>query len=224
MNLNLIIKVLLGLVFCLQLQAQNAKNSLNRGEVPSKFKFLYDESRQYIGSISFSYQMPTSYGDNFIGDAYKGKDGFGFDANLFVFKNLYIGLNYGIKNFDIIDNQSVGNYNNTQIEERYITIGYEFLPVSKIRLGIYTSVIGKATLSNDLNRDSGNFWCYGLRLEYEFIKNLNIMVAYNWRQVKTDIRVPRELQSYFEKGTFNVLSFGVKFTFGKYDFVDAIVL
>lgn len=227
MRFSLIIRLTIAIGVCFQLQAQN--DSLNQENPTSKFKFLYDESRQYLGSVSIAYEMPMANGNNFIGNGFDGNDGFGLGAHLFVFKNLYIGLNYGIKNFDVIDRQSTGNYKSTQIEERYISIGYEFLPISKIRLGLFTTLYGEATLSNKIvgglsNRDSGKFWNYGLRLDYEFIENLNFTVSYDWRQIKSNIRVPNELEAYFEKGTYNVLSFGLKFNFGSAAFIDALVL
>lgn len=217
MRFSLIIKVVIGIGICFQMHTQN--DSVNQDNSVSKIKILYDESRQYLGSVSFSYQLPMPNGNNFIGSGIDGKDGFGFNANLFVYNNLYVGINYGINNFDVTDPESVGNYKSTQIEERYFTIGYELLPISKFRLGIYTSFGGEATLSNSIgsgfsNRDSGKLWSYGLRLEYEFMKNLNLMVAYDWRQIKSNIRVPDELEAYFEKGTYNVVNFGLKFNFG----------
>lgn len=223
MRFSLIIKVLIGVGVCFQLQAQ--EDSLDQDHSTSEIKFLFDESRQYLGSISFSYQLPMPNGDNFIGSGFDGTDGFGFSGNLFVFKNLYVGVNYGINNFDVINRESVGNYNNTQIEERYLTLGYELLPISKVRLGIYTSFGGEATLSNSIgsgksNRDSGKLWIYGLRLEYEFMENLNLMVVYDWRQIKSNIRVPDELEAYFEKGTYNALSFGLKFNFGSNSLIN----
>ena len=227
MHFSLIIRGLIGWCICFQLQSQN--DSLNQENSASKFKFLHDESRQYLGSVSFVYQIPSTYGNNFMGGGLDGKDGFGFDVNFFLFKNFYFGLNCGIKNFNVIDVQSVGNYKSTQIEERYITVGYELLPISKIRMGIYSSIYGEATLSNKIeggqsNRDSGKFWNYGLRLEYEFTENLNFAICYDWRHINSNIRVPSELETYFEKGTYNVLSLGLKFNFGRYDAYDHIYL
>ncbi|BAO76996.1 outer membrane beta-barrel protein [Winogradskyella sp. PG-2] len=227
MRLTSLIKILFCIVVCIQLQSQN--DSINIENDNSKFKFLYDESRQYLGSVSLSYQSPSSYGDNFIGKGFEGKDGFGFGFNVYVYKNFYVGLNYGFNNFDIVDKELIGNYKRTQIEERYFTLGYELLPLSKIRLGIYTSIGGGATLSNTSdsgfsNRDSGSLWSYGLRLEYEFIENLNFSVEYNWRQIKTNIKTPTEISSFFEKGTYRVLNFGLKFNFGREDLVDKVVL
>jgi hypothetical protein len=215
MCFNSVIKILFCIVFCLQLQSQN--DSLSQTSDVSKIKFLFDESRQYLGSVSIAYQSSIPYGENFIGKGFERDGGFSFDFSFYVFKNFFIGFNYGINEFENINRELLGNYKETEVEERYFKIGYEFLPLKRVRLGINTSIGGEATLSNKSglgfsNRDSGKLWSYGFRLEYEIIKNANLSVAYNWRRIKTNIQTPSALVPFFDKGTYNTLNFGFKST------------
>ena len=72
------------------------------------------------------------------------------------------------------------------------------------------------------NRDFGKLRNFGVTLEYEFVRNLNILLEYNWRKIKTDIRVPNELKSFFEEGTYNTLNVGLKFNFGSAAFTEKL--
>jgi predicted porin len=226
MSFSSVIKIVFCLVVCFQLQSQN--DSITKAGDVSKYKFLFDEERQYLGTVSLSYQSSSPYGDNFIGKGFDGKGGFSFSASLYVFKNLFVGYSYGINEFDTVNTELLGNYRESTIEERYFIIGYEFLLISKVRFGVNTSIGGSATLSNSSdsgfgNRDSGKLWSYGLKVEYEFIENLNFFIEYSWRQINTNIEAPQEIAPFFEKGTYRVINFGLKFNFGREDLVDKIV-
>ncbi|APY09509.1 hypothetical protein BWZ20_14885 [Winogradskyella sp. J14-2] len=226
MSLHLIIKTLIVITFGLQLRAQGPKvNDIENSKIP----ILFDDSRQYLGSVSLAYQLPIPYGNNFIGKGFKGRDGYNFKFHFYIFKNLYAGFSYGFSSFNNNSPELLGNYGSTQTEEIFGTLGYEFVPISKVRLGIFTSILGRATLSNSIpsgngNHDSGKLSNLGINLEYEFIKNLNIYIEYNWRKIKTNIRVPEELSPFFRTGTYNALNFGIKFNFGNADMVDKIIL
>ena len=102
------------------------------------------------------------------------------------------------------------------------------LPLKNIRLGLFTSLFGEATLTNEgqgvSNRDSGKLWIYGLKLEYEIVDNLSLLLVYDWRRIKTNINVPSEISDFFQIGTYNNLSFGLKFNFGKSDILKSIQL
>lgn len=225
MRLNLATKVLIILVFGLQLNAQN--DSISKRTQTSKISFLFDEERQYFAAMSITYQNPMPYGDNFIGEGFEGKGGYNFKVQVYVFKNLFVGFSYGFSHFDNINTELLGNYTESTVEEISGVIGYEFIPLPKVRLGVNTSVFGNATLTNSIqsgygNRDFGKLRNFGVTLEYEFVKNLNVLLEYNWRKIKTDIRVPNELKPFFEEGTYNTLNIGLKFNFGNEALVDKL--
>lgn len=225
MRLNLATKVLIILVFGFQLNAQN--DSINQNKKNSKIPFLFDDERQYFGAMSIAYQNPMSYGDNFIGEGFEGKGGYNFKFQIYVFKNFFVGFSYGFSNFNNINTELLGNYTESTVEEISGVIGYEFIPLPKVRLGVNTSIFGNATLTNSIqsgygNRDFGKLRNFGVTLEYEFVRNLNILLEYNWRKIKTDIRVPNELKSFFEEGTYNTLNVGLKFNFGSAAFTEKL--
>lgn len=225
MRLSLVTKVLIILVFVLRLNAQN--DSISQKTKTSKLSFLFDDERQYFGSMSLTYQSPMPYGDNFIGEGFEGRGGFNFKFQIYVFKNFFVGFSYGFSHFDNINTALVGNYNESGVEEISGVLGYEFVPLPKVRLGVNTSIFGNATLTNSIqsgygNRDFGKLRNFGVSLEYEFISNLNILLEYNWRKIKSEIRVPDELAPFFEEGTYNTLNIGLKFNFGNEALVDKL--
>jgi len=225
MRLSLATKVLIILAFGLQLNAQN--DSISKNTKTLKVPFLFDEERQYFGAMSLTYQSPMPYGNNFIGEEYEGKGGYNFKFQVYVFKNFFVGFSYGFSYFDTKNTQLLGNYTESSVEEISGVLGYEFVPLPKVRLGINTSIFGNATLSNSIplgygNKDFGKLRNFGVNLEYEFIEKLNVFVEYNWRTIKSEINVPEELASFFDKGTYKTLNIGLKFNFGNGDFVDKV--
>lgn len=225
MPLNLAIKFLIVLVFGLQLNAQN--DSISQKTKASKIPILFDDERQYFGAVALTYQNPMPYGDNFIGEGFEGKGGYNFRLQVYVLKNFFLGFSYGYSQFDNIKKELLGNYNESSVEEISGILGYEFVPLPRVRLGVHTSILGRATLSNSIqsgyaNRDFGKLRNFGVNLEYEFVKNLNVFVEYNWRKIKSEIEVPDELVSFFEEGTYNTFSIGLKFNFGDIDMADVV--
>lgn len=225
MRLNLATKVLIILVFGFQLNAQN--DSISQDEKTSKVPVLYDEDRQYFGAMSLTYQSPMPYGNNFIGKGFEGNGGYNFKFQVFIFKNFFVGFSYGFSDFNTTNTELIGNYTESTVEEISGILGYEFLPLPKVRLGVNTSVFGNATLTNSIqsgygNRDFGKLRNFGVTLEYEFVRNLNVLLEYNWRKIKSEIEVPNELKSFFEEGIYNTLNIGLKFNFGGSAFTEKL--
>ncbi|WP_426430052.1 hypothetical protein ACPX19_10995 [Winogradskyella sp. HB-48] len=225
MRLSLVTKALIILVFGLRLNAQN--DSISQKTKTSKISFLFDDERQYFGSMSLTYQSPMPYGNNFVGEGFDGKGGYNFKFQVYVFKNFFIGFSYGFSHFNNTNIALLGNYNESDIEEISGVLGYEFVPLPKVRLGVNTSIFGNATLTNSIqsgygNRDFGKLRNFGVTLEYEFVRNLNILLEYNWRKIKSEIRVPDELAPFFDEGIYNTLNIGLKFNFGNEALVDKL--
>ncbi|WP_138434379.1 porin family protein [Winogradskyella algicola] len=225
MRFNLATKILIILAFGFQLNAQN--DSIGQNKKKSKIPFLFDDERQYLGAMSLTYQNPMPYGDNFIGEGFEGKGGYNFKFQVYVFKNFFVGFSYGFSHFNNINTELLGSYTKSTLEEISGVLGYEFVPLPKVRLGVNASVFGNATLTNSIqsgygNRDFGKLRNLGITFEYEFIRNLNVLLEYNWRKIKSEIEVPNELKSFFEEGTYNTLNIGLKFNFGNEAFVDKV--
>jgi hypothetical protein len=219
MSLNLAISTF----FCLLVSVANAqKDAMQVDNQSSKFKFLYDDSRQRLGSVSLSYQMPITTGSNFIGSGFKGRNGYNFKIKVFPYKHFFIGFAEGTSQFDVVQLSILGNYTSSRIAESFFYVGYEFLPLKNVRLGVHTSIGGRIVFSNAVpnsngNRDTGNLSSFGFNIDYEFIKNLAFFAEYAFRQMKSNILVPEALQSTFEKGTYNTINVGLRFSFGNKD-------
>ena len=68
--------------------------------------------------------------------------------------------------------------------------------------------------------DSGNLSSYGLYVAYEIHSHVSLYIDYSYRSIKTNIKAPQGLESFFEKGTYNTIGFGVMFIMGKRDLVS----
>lgn len=222
MNLRLAIKsvVVFTMLFCFSSKAQNDNAKVDAKT--NKLRFLFDENRQKLGAVSFSYQIPITTGNNFIGNGFEGDQGFAFRIKFYVYKQLFIGYNTGNSRFDVVDTSVLGNYTLSRVRENFLYIGYDFLPLPKVKLGINTSVSGTVRFINSVdntpdNQDTGSLYSFGINLEYECINNINLFAEYAFRSTNTNIEVPDELRAVFETGTYNTINIGVRFTFGDSD-------
>lgn len=222
MSLNFRTSIVLIILFSSFAVSQNDSISDQK-----KLKWLYDDSRQQMGSVALSLQLPTPTGNNFVGQAFEGDAGYNFRTRLFLYQQFYVGYAFGTSNFDVIDRSVVGNYGSSRVRERYFYLGYEFLPLKNLRLGIHSSISGKATFDNTIentsdNKDTGNLWHFGAYVDYEVLRNLSLFVNYSFNRINTNIEAPVAIQSTFETATYNTLSFGIKFGFGDKDMTDVI--
>ena len=229
MSLSLATRYYFTLLFVSIGYSQNKEVSSVRDTETTSVKksIFYDDKRQKSYSVEYSFQLPTATGNNFMGEALDGKNGYSLRFKLFLYKQFFVGYNQSGSNFDVTDTALVGNYSSTRANERFFYLGYELLPINKVRLGLYSSFGEKITFSNaidntDDNKDTGDLWAYGVYLDYEVIRNLSLFVEYSFRNVTTDIQAPTQLQTYFEKATYNTVNFGIRYAVGNEDVLSAV--
>lgn len=183
--------------------------------------FFYDSSRQKSLALTVSHQTLNTTGNNFLGQGFGTDTGFNINLKLFLYKNLFIRYNGGQTTLNVVDNSVLGNYTTSRLKERFLSLGYEFLPFGNFKLGLNFSLIGAIQLENNVEnaeqQDTGNLRSYGASLQYQFAKNLSIYVAYDFRSTKTNIEVPQELESFFRIGTYNTLNIGLRYAVGNKD-------
>ena len=145
---------------------------------------------------------------------------------MFLYKNLFIRYSGGRSSFDITNTELVGNYTKSRLGERFFSLGYEFVPLNKVKIGVNASIYGTFTLENTIEngeqRDTGNLRSYGLSLQYEVIRNLSIYTAFDFRQLKTNIEAPESLTSFFRKGDYNTFNIGIRYAVGDKDVLSAV--
>ncbi|TCK64780.1 hypothetical protein DFQ05_2517 [Winogradskyella wandonensis] len=227
MTFRSVIKLVIALLVFQFTFSQNNDSIRKTNNTPIKRSFFYDDARQKSYSIEYSFQYPISHGNNFIGEAYDGKNGYSLRLKLFVYKQLFLGYNQSGSNFDVSNTALVGNYSSTRTYERFFYVGYELLPFSRVRLGLYTSFAEKITFINSVNttsdnKDTGDMWVYGVYLDYEIIKNLSFFIDYSFREVNTNIMAPAELQSFFSGGNYNTINFGIRYAVGNESVLKAM--
>jgi len=194
-----------------------------------KLIFLFDDNRQKLGDVWLSYQIPQSVGDNFVGQSLEGKSGYNVSLRCFLFKQFFVGYTFGSSKFDVLSPSSTGNINSVSARESFFNLGYEFLPLKRLRLATHVAVIGDVKFINDIDReedimDTGSLSNFGFSLTYELTNHLSLFADYSFRKTKTDIEVPNELQPFFNEGTYRTINFGLRFSFGRFDAFDHIYL
>ncbi len=177
--------------------------------------------RPRLLSLSLNVYAPIPSGDQFIGQGFEGKIGGNFKAQLMIYKQFFLNVGLGQTYFSVKDMSVTGNYRSTRISNQYISVGYEFLPIDNIRLGISASVFGNAEYTNKfregisvIQSDTAKLNIYELYVDYEIFYFMAVTVNYGYRNDKTNIDVPQELESTFERGQFHMIGFGLKFYLG----------
>lgn len=217
---SLLITLMLLFVISLDAQDDNGEEEINEQTL----------TRQRFAAFNLGYKAPIPTGDNFIGKGLKGKGGVDFRFQLYPYKQFFVGIGLGTSYFTVKNPQIVGNYKKTTLTEQYLYIGYEFLPLEKIRIGLLASVIGDARYKNKyyLNEDDAyqidhsRLGSYGLYLNYEIGGNFMLYIDYAYRTGKTKIRVPQELEDTFGRGSYHNIGIGLTFVMGTNDFASRL--
>lgn len=177
--------------------------------------------RPRLLALSIGGNVPIPSGNKFVGQGLEGNIGIDFKAQMMIYKQFFINLGLGQTYFDVNDISSTGNYRSTVISGQYISIGYEFLPVEKVRLGLGVGILGRADYSNKftegisvIQRDTAKLNIYELYIDYEVFYFMAINFNYAYRNDKTNIDVPQELKSNFDRAQFHTAGLGLKFYLG----------
>ena len=179
--------------------------------------------RPRLLSLSLDTYMPIPAGDKFVGRGMEGKLSFNFKAQMFVYKQAFFKIGFGQTYFRVIDPSLTGNYKKTTVTNQDLSLGYEFLPINKVRLGLSVGIIGNAEYLNKENRngrdrgfqnDTAKLNVYELYIDYEVFYFMSLTFNYAYRNDRTNINVPQELQASFDRAQFHNLGIGLKFYIG----------
>ncbi|WP_299108786.1 hypothetical protein [uncultured Winogradskyella sp.] len=230
MSLHSVIKsAFIGLCLCYSFVGVTQEDKQNDiiEDTEEKSSVFSSKERQRYMAFSVGYQNPISSGDNFIGSALNGKSGYDLRFKLFVYKQFFLEYNNSLSYFKVGNKALVGNYRKSRFEGNFLYVGYEFLPLPDFRVGVNAALFGKTKITNSgfnlgegIQQDSGNLSSYGLYVAYEIHSHVSLYIDYSYRSIKTNIKAPQGLESFFEKGTYNTIGFGVMFIMGKRDLVS----
>ncbi|WP_179316687.1 hypothetical protein [Winogradskyella undariae] len=210
-----------------------AQNTLSDKESKTEISstFYDSEERQRFFAIMIGGHKPFTSGDNFMGEGLEGKSGIDFKVQMYVYKHFFIGFASGASYFNVKNQELLGRYRKSRIAENYIYLGYEFLPLEKLRLGFNASVTGDLDYKNtgfsssDISeqRDSASLNRYGVYLNYELGKHFMIYLDYAYNVSKTDIETPVILKDFFGEGKYSTVGLGLVFTIGSRDLISRFV-
>lgn len=204
-----------GIAFTQELPDNDAENNL---------KETTKNDWQKLGFVAIEYAQPITTGDdNFFGLALKGKSGFNIRAQLFVYKHIFVSGIIGSGYFTVTDKSLVGNYNKTKVNHQYVNIGYEIIPAKNMRMGLSFSIFGELDYENEsrtntddaFQTDEGQIRSYEMYIDYMLNEEFAIYLNYSYRNDKTNIIAPPEIQPLFEHASFHNIGIGIKLYFGQ---------
>ncbi|WP_372752800.1 hypothetical protein [Mariniflexile sp.] len=189
---------------------------------------LESAKRQLLGSLAIDYYIPSTSGENFVGNGMKGEGGYSIKMQLFPYKQFFIGFNFGNTYLSVTDRAFTGNYNKTNIRNQCFFTGYEFLPFKLTRLGLNIGISGDAHYENigftnneEYNQtDTGVIMYYEMYFDYEVGNKFSIYFAYSYRKDKMNIMAPEILQANFNEAIYHNFGVGIKFHIGNKDVIS----
>lgn len=231
MSLHSVIKTTIISVLFITVSPLFAQSSSGIGKTNDSGKSGLSEYRQRFGAFSMGYHKPLTSGDNFMGLGLEGQSGLDFKFQVYAYKQIIVGYYLGASFFDVKDKALLGNYEKSTLSEQFLYLGYEFLPLDKVRLGVTASLVGDANFKNRYypqtenvyQRDHGNLNSYGVYINYEIWRHVMVYFDYSYRTSKTDIAVPSELKSLFNKGNYHTFGIGLTFTIGSGDLISRFI-
>ena len=174
--------------------------------------------RPRLLALSLDIYQPIPSGDKFIAKGMTGKLSFDFTTQMYIYKQFFFKISVGANYFEVENPYAVGNYQKSTFTNESLSIGYEFLPFDKVRLGLSLSVLGNSNYTNKIvgdleavQRDTAKLNAYGLYIDYELNYFLAVYFNYNYRNDRTNINVPNELKSTFDRAQFHTFGIGLKF-------------
>lgn len=185
-------------------------------------------NRQIFISIALGYVNPVTTGNNFVGNGMEGKGGYNIKTQVFIYKQFFVGYNFGNTFLKVNNQQITGNYTSTVVSSESFFMGYEFLPSIKTRLGFNIGFLGKASYDNRgstngddyYQKDTGTITYYEAYADYEFGDNIAFFLSYNYRTDRMNIVVPELLQSSFNQAAYHTFGIGFRIYIGKSDVVS----
>jgi len=184
--------------------------------------------RSRLFAFSTSYLAPISSGNNYFGQGMKGNGGFGFKAQVYVYKNIFVAFNIQQAYFEVSDPELTGNYDKTRLGSQYIALGYEFIPFKDVRLGVGFSFLGNADYNNiainngntSKQRDDGNVRSLEAYFDYEINHFFAVCLNYGYRSDRMNIQTAPEIQEFFKKSSFHNVGIGFKFYIDDSNLID----
>src|SRR5690606_37967793 len=153
--------------------------------------------RPRLLALSLDLYQPIPSGNKYVGKAMKGKTSFNVNAQLYVYRNFFIKASIGETYFEVENRSVVGNYQKTSFSNQSLSVGYEFLPLDKFRLGLSLSVLGAsdhlnkvASDTKGIQRDNAKLKAYEMYLDYELLHYLAVSAHYSYRNDRTNIVAP----------------------------------
>jgi hypothetical protein len=213
MSLNLLTRLflfILVLILPLNVVSQVTEEEVNSTENKKEGTKIY---------ISTQIDLPIASGDKYIGLAMKGKSGFQFRLQGFVYKGIFIGGAVGATYFKVKNTELVGNYERTNINYSYLFAGYEFISTENINAGISIGFFGDADYVNRFEdniakqKDQANVFAYEGYIDYAFEDGFSVLLNVSYRNDKTKIQTAPEIQARFDRAQFINIGIGLRYRF-----------
>jgi len=180
------------------------------------------KNRERSVAFGFNLYKPVPTGENFFADSASGTIGFDFNFQVFVYKQIFIGLSLGDSYFDNEDISFSGNYSKVTLSSQELFIGYEYLFNKDFRIGASITLIGdsryrnnQSTTNNVYQIDKATLRKYQIYFGYDVDRTVTFYLNYAYRNDKTKIQTAPEISADFDRIDFHNIGVGIKLYLGQ---------
>lgn len=186
-------------------------------------------SNQKSVAYTFGFFQPNTNSNSYIGQSTRGKISYKLGAQVFVYKNFFIGGYIGSTVLDVTDTSLIGSYEKSRTSDRYLQIGYELPINSSLRFAASIAPIGSARYKNIINSstnsrqiDNANIIMFEAYLSYKVFEIISLYIEYSFRNDSTKIKTASQIQDNFKNIQYHNIGFGIKIYLGDKDAISSL--
>jgi hypothetical protein len=178
-----------------------------------KSPFLAQPKLKFYGSL------PSSFGDNMLGEAHDGKMGFGISVSPFSIYNFNIGVGFDFTQYDVTEVSLAGNIDRSELMIVYGFVSYPIELGEKFaiepKLGAGGTKLRQKTSSENLGNMKGFSFLIGTDLEYKIIQPLSVFLGADFIHSSYNIQAHPENEKFFDRSQVLNIHLGLKFNLFK---------
>ena len=174
-------------------------------------------SGQFELNATWKFQMlvPVPFGENSLAKAHDANPGLGFEIGLFKYENFRLGFGYSFLQYDVTNEQLIGNINKSNYSSIYGLLSYEVPVADKITLspaiGYGAAQLLQRSGSQNFGSQDGKEFRIGVSGNYYFSKYSAVCIGIQYVHAGLDVNTVPEFEDFFSKMNQVQFAIGLQF-------------
>jgi hypothetical protein len=180
--------------------------------------FLYAQEKSPFSAkpeIKLYGILPSTFGDNMLGEAHEGKIGWGISTSPFSIYNFKIGVGFHFTKFSVTDVSLAGNIERSELLNLYGYVSYPIELSDKFaiepKIGFGGNKLRQKTSEENLGNMKGASLFLGANLEYEIIQPMAVFVGAEFVNSNFTVQTHPDNEKFFNQSQQFNIHLGLKF-------------